>query len=49
MHLTRFAALAATLLAPTMATAGDLRADANAVFNPSYSPCRHALLIFFAT
>jgi cytochrome c peroxidase len=34
MHLTRFAALAAILLAPTMATAGDLRADANAAFKP---------------
>ncbi|QGM95288.1 cytochrome-c peroxidase [Methylocystis rosea] len=34
MYLTRFAALAATLLAPAMAVAGDLRADANAVFKP---------------
>ena len=34
MHLTRFAAFAAVLLAPTMAAAGDLRADANAVFKP---------------
>ena len=34
MHLKRFAALAATLLAPNMAAAGDLRADANAVFKP---------------
>lgn len=32
--MTRFAALAATLLAPAMAVAGDLRADANAVFKP---------------
>ena len=34
MYLTRFAALAATLLAPAMAGAGDLRADANAVLKP---------------
>ncbi|AZG76787.1 cytochrome-c peroxidase [Methylocystis rosea] len=34
MYLTRFAALAATLLAPAMAAADDLRADANAVFKP---------------
>ncbi|MBG0800164.1 cytochrome-c peroxidase [Methylocystis sp. H4A] len=34
MYLTRFAALAAILLAPAMAVAGDLRADANAVFKP---------------
>ncbi|MFZ3180408.1 MAG: cytochrome-c peroxidase [Methylocystis silviterrae] len=34
MYLTRFAVLAATLLAPAMAVAGDLRADANAVFKP---------------
>lgn len=34
MYLTRFAALAATLLAPAMAVAGDLRADANALFKP---------------
>jgi len=34
MHLTRFAALTAILLAPAAAAAGDLRADANAVFKP---------------